>query len=60
MLQFEVLTDIGKKRTVNEDSAAVYTHPRRNYACRYCRWNGWPRGGILQVRLLSKLLGNNS
>jgi len=27
-LQFEVLTDIGKKRTVNEDSAAVYTLPR--------------------------------
>ncbi len=24
-MQFEVLTDIGKKRTVNEDSAAVYT-----------------------------------
>ena len=27
MLQFEVLTDIGKKRTVNEDSAAVFTRP---------------------------------
>jgi len=26
-LRFEVLTDIGKKRTVNEDSAAVYTLP---------------------------------
>jgi serine/threonine protein phosphatase PrpC len=26
-LQIEVLTDIGRKRTVNEDSAAVYKHP---------------------------------
>ena len=26
-MQFEVLTDIGRKRTVNEDSAAVYTLP---------------------------------
>ena len=26
-MQFEVLTDIGKKRTVNEDSVAVYTRP---------------------------------
>jgi serine/threonine protein phosphatase PrpC len=26
-LQYEVLTDIGRKRTVNEDSAAVYTLP---------------------------------
>lgn len=26
-MQYEVLTDIGKKRTVNEDSAAVYTLP---------------------------------
>ena len=26
-MQFEVLTDSGKKRTVNEDSAAVYTLP---------------------------------
>lgn len=27
VMQFEVLTDIGKKRTVNEDSAAVFTRP---------------------------------
>ncbi|MHA6258657.1 Stp1/IreP family PP2C-type Ser/Thr phosphatase [Sporosarcina sp. CAU 1771] len=26
-MRFEVLSDIGKKRTVNEDSAAVYTRP---------------------------------
>ncbi len=26
-MRFEVLTDIGRKRTVNEDSAAVYTLP---------------------------------
>ena len=27
MVQFEVLSDIGKKRTVNEDGAAVFTLP---------------------------------
>lgn len=27
MVQYEVLTDIGRKRTINEDSAAVYTLP---------------------------------
>ena len=26
-MQYEVLTDIGQKRVVNEDSAAVFTHP---------------------------------
>ena len=27
MVQFEVLSDIGKKRIVNEDGAAVFTLP---------------------------------
>ena len=41
-MQFEILSDIGKKRTVNEDSAAVYTLPEGIITCSHCGWDGRP------------------
>lgn len=53
-LQFEVLTDIGKKRTVNEDSAAVYTLPKGVMLAVIADGMGGHLGGITRVRQQSE------
>ncbi|MFS0574273.1 Stp1/IreP family PP2C-type Ser/Thr phosphatase [Sporosarcina sp. 179-K 3D1 HS] len=45
MVQYEVLTDIGRKRTINEDSAAVYTLPEGILLAVVADGMGGHRGG---------------
>ncbi|MER2088087.1 Stp1/IreP family PP2C-type Ser/Thr phosphatase [Sporosarcina sp. JAI121] len=57
MLQFEVLTDIGRKRTVNEDSAAVYTHPEGIILAVVADGMGGHRGGDFASSTAIKVIG---
>ena len=56
-LQFEVLTDIGKKRTVNEDSAAVYTLPGGIILAVAADGMGGHRGGDYASSTAVKVIG---
>jgi len=56
-LQFEVLTDIGRKRTVNEDSAAVYTLPGGIILAVAADGMGGHRGGDYASSTAVKVIG---
>ncbi|CAM3083392.1 Stp1/IreP family PP2C-type Ser/Thr phosphatase [Filibacter tadaridae] len=56
-MQFEVLTDIGKKRTVNEDSAAVYTLPDGTTLAVIADGMGGHNGGDFASSTAVKVLG---
>jgi serine/threonine protein phosphatase PrpC len=56
-VQFEVLTDIGKKRTVNEDSAAVYTLPEGIILAIIADGMGGHRGGDFASSTAIKVIG---
>ena len=56
-LQFEVLTDIGRKRTVNEDSAAVYTLPNGIMLAVIADGMGGHRGGDYASSTAIKVIG---
>jgi serine/threonine protein phosphatase PrpC len=57
MVQFEVLTDIGRKRTVNEDSAAVYTLPEGIILAVIADGMGGHRGGDFASSTAIKIIG---
>lgn len=57
-MQFEVLTDIGKKRTVNEDSAAVFTIEDGPTLAVIADGMGGHRGGDYASSTAVQLLGN--
>ncbi|MCZ2258834.1 Stp1/IreP family PP2C-type Ser/Thr phosphatase [Sporosarcina sp. G11-34] len=57
MLQFEVLSDIGKKRTINEDSAAVYTHPEGIILAIIADGMGGHQGGGFASSTAVKVIG---
>ncbi|WP_438317471.1 Stp1/IreP family PP2C-type Ser/Thr phosphatase [Sporosarcina sp. FA9] len=57
-MQFEVLTDIGKKRTVNEDSAAVYTHPDGIILAIIADGMGGHQGGDYASSTAIKIIGD--
>ena len=57
MVQFEVLTDIGKKRTVNEDSAAVYTRPEGIILAIIADGMGGHQGGDFASSTAIKVIG---
>ena len=56
-MQFEVLTDIGKKRTVNEDSAAVYTRPEGIILAIIADGMGGHQGGDFASSTAIKVIG---
>lgn len=56
-MQFEVLTDIGRKRTVNEDSAAVYTLPEGVILAVIADGMGGHRGGDFASSTAIKVIG---
>ena len=57
MVQFEVLSDIGKKRTVNEDSAAVFTLPEGITLAVIADGMGGHRGGDFASSTAIKVIG---
>ncbi|MDN4607516.1 Stp1/IreP family PP2C-type Ser/Thr phosphatase [Sporosarcina highlanderae] len=57
MLRFEVLSDIGKKRTVNEDSAAVFTIQNGPTLAVIADGMGGHRGGDFASSTAVQLLG---
>ena len=58
-MQFEILSDIGKKRTVNEDSAAVFTLPEGITLAVIADGMGATVVVISRVQLRLKLSGKN-
>lgn len=56
-MQYEVLTDIGKKRTVNEDSAAVYTRPEGIILAIIADGMGGHQGGDFASSTAIKVIG---
>ena len=56
-MQFEVLTDIGRKRTVNEDSAAVYTLPGGTMLAVIADGMGGHRGGDFASSTAVRVIG---
>ncbi|MFD1204101.1 MULTISPECIES: Stp1/IreP family PP2C-type Ser/Thr phosphatase [Sporosarcina] len=56
-MQIEVLTDIGRKRTVNEDSAAVYTRPNGPILAVIADGMGGHRGGDYASSTAVRMLG---
>lgn len=56
-MRFEVLTDIGKKRTVNEDGAAVYTLLDGTLLAVIADGMGGHRGGDFASRTTIRLMG---
>ena len=56
-MQFEVLTDVGRKRTVNEDSAAVYTLPEGIILAVIADGMGGHRGGDYASSTAIKVIG---
>ncbi|KXH79937.1 Stp1/IreP family PP2C-type Ser/Thr phosphatase [Sporosarcina sp. HYO08] len=56
-MRFEVLTDIGRKRTVNEDGAAVYTLPDGTLLAVIADGMGGHRGGDYASRMTIRLMG---
>ncbi|MEK3935129.1 Stp1/IreP family PP2C-type Ser/Thr phosphatase [Sporosarcina sp. FSL W7-1349] len=57
MVQYEVLTDIGRKRTINEDSAAVYTLPEGILLAVIADGMGGHRGGDFASSTAIRILG---
>lgn len=57
MLRFEVVTDIGKKRTVNEDSAAVFTNQDGPMLAVVADGMGGHRGGDYASSTAVRILG---
>lgn len=56
-MQFEILSDIGKKRTVNEDSAAVFTLPEGITLAVIADGMGGHRGGDFASSTAIKVIG---
>ncbi len=56
-MQFEILTDVGRKRTVNEDSAAVYTLPNGIILAVIADGMGGHRGGDYASSTAIKVIG---
>lgn len=59
MLRFEVVTDIGKKRTVNEDSAAVFTIQEGPMLAVVADGMGGHRGGDYASSTAVRILGEH-
>lgn len=57
MVQFEILSDIGKKRVVNEDGAAVFTLPGGIILAIIADGMGGHRGGDFASRTAIKIIG---
>lgn len=56
-MQFEILTDVGRKRTVNEDGAAVFTRPDGVVLALIADGMGGHRGGDIASSTAIRLLG---
>lgn len=56
-MQFEILTDVGRKRTVNEDGAAVFTRPDGVVLALIADGMGGHRGGDIASSNAIRLLG---
>lgn len=59
MLRFEVLSDVGRKRTVNEDRAAVYTRPNGIILAVIADGMGGHRGGGYASTTAVKVMGEH-
>ena len=59
-MQFEVLTDVGRKRKVNEDSAAVYTLPEGTILAVIADGMGGHRAGDYASSTAIKVMGKSS